>query len=153
MPPKKKGGKAKKAKKVEVVKDEYDAMDLEQLTEEVKKTTAKLNEIRRNRNFYLIERDQVQQFNDIVHEEVVKTESHIRNIESQMEKMQDTHRNDIRIYLQKVSLLSGTRVCFSMRLTRAGRDDACVVDVLVIANCPHLAYTHLPPRAGHSLGV
>lgn len=85
-----------------VERDEYDDMDLESLTEEVKKSTAKLNEIRRNRNYYLIERDQVQQFYEIVHEEVVKTESHVRNIESQMEKMQDTHRNDIRIYLQKV---------------------------------------------------
>jgi hypothetical protein len=32
----------------------------------------------------------------------VKTEAHVRNIESQMERMRDTHRNDIRIYLQKV---------------------------------------------------
>ena len=45
----------------------------------------------------------MQQFYEIVNEETVKTESHIRNIESQMEKMQDTHRNDIRIYLQKVA--------------------------------------------------
>jgi hypothetical protein len=45
----------------------------------------------------------VQQFYEIVNEEAVKTDSHIRNIESQMEKMQDTHRNDIRIYLQKVA--------------------------------------------------
>ena len=35
-------------------------------------------------------------------DEVSKTESHLRNIEAQMERMQDTHRNDIRIYLQKV---------------------------------------------------
>lgn len=105
MPKKKKGskkGKKGKAAPEIVERDEFDEMDLECLTEEVKKATAKLNEIRRNRNYYLIERDQVQQFFEIVHEEVEKTESHIRNIESQMEKMQDTHRNDIRIYLQKV---------------------------------------------------
>jgi len=102
---KKKGSKGKGKKKdvpVVVERDEFDDMDLECLTEEVKKATAKLNEIRRNRNYYLIERDQVQQFHEIVHEEVNKTQSHVRNIESQMEKMQDTHRNDIRIYLQKV---------------------------------------------------
>jgi hypothetical protein len=106
MAKKKKGGKKKKGSKKKepevVVRDEFDDMDLECLTEEVKRATAKLNEIRRNRNYYLIERDQVQQFYEIVNEEVTKTESHIRNIESQMEKMQDTHRNDIRIYLQKV---------------------------------------------------
>lgn len=100
---KKKGGKkGKKEKAPPPEPDEFDQMDLEQLQDEVKKFTAKLNEIRRNRNYYLIERDQVQQFYDIVRDEVGKTESHIRNIESQMEKMQDTHRNDIRIYLQKV---------------------------------------------------
>lgn len=103
----KKGGKkGKKGKGKEKAPppepDEFDQMDLEQLQDEVKKFTARLNEIRRNRNYYLIERDQVQQFYDIVHDEVTKTESHVRNIESQMEKMQDTHRNDIRIYLQKV---------------------------------------------------
>jgi len=101
----KKGGKKKKGgkeKEPPPEPDEFDQMDLEQLQDEVKKFTAKLNEVRRNRNYYLIERDQVQQFYDIVHDEVVKTESHVRNIESQMEKMQDTHRNDIRIYLQKV---------------------------------------------------
>lgn len=104
MPKKKKGSKKKKGKAVpEVIeRDEFDDMDLECLTEEVKKHTAKLNEIRRNRNYYLIERDQVQQFLEIVQEEVEKTQSHIRNIESQMEKMNDTNRNDIRIYLQKV---------------------------------------------------
>lgn len=98
----KKGSKKKAKKEEEHIPDEFDLMDEEQLNEEVKKSTAKLNEIRRNRNYYLIERDQVQEFHEIVHGEVVKTESHIRNIESQMEKMQDTHRNDIRIYLQKV---------------------------------------------------
>jgi len=46
--------------------------------------------------------DQVRNFYAIVQDEVGKTESHLRNIEAQMERMQDTHRNDIRIYLQKV---------------------------------------------------
>lgn len=46
--------------------------------------------------------DQFDQFYNIVHEEVNQTQSHVRNIESQMERMLDTHRNDIRIYLQKV---------------------------------------------------
>lgn len=98
----KKGSKKKEKEPVVIERDEFDDMDLEMLTEEVKKATSKLNEIRRNRNYYLIERDQVQQFHEIVAEEVEKTKSHVRNIESQMEKMQDTHRNDIRIYLQKV---------------------------------------------------
>jgi len=103
MPAKKNRGKKGKVKKAVVLPpDEFDAMDLDQLQEETRKFTSKLNEIRRNRNYYLIERDQVQQFYDIVRDETNKQESYIRNLESQMEKMQDTHRNDIRIYLQKV---------------------------------------------------
>lgn len=105
MPAKKKKGSKKKKtkeKKAPPPPDEFDLMDEEQLHDEANKAAMKLNEIRRNRNYYLIERDQVQQFYDIVREEATKTESHIRNIESQMEKMQEAHRNDIRIYLQKV---------------------------------------------------
>lgn len=101
---KKKSGKKKnnKEKKSDAEPDEFDEMEYDQLQEEVKRMTAKLTEIRRDRNYYQLERDQIQQNYDIVRDEVVKTESHIRNIESQMERMQDTHRNDIRIYAQKV---------------------------------------------------
>jgi hypothetical protein len=99
------GGVTGKKKKLEVVRapvDELDALDTDALAEEVKKQQARLLEIRRHRNYYQLEKDQVQQYYDIVQDEVSKTESHLRNIEAQMERMQDTHRNDIRIYLQKV---------------------------------------------------
>ncbi len=39
----------------------------------------------------------VQQFYDIVHQDVVDTEAKVRNTESEMERMQDAHRNDIRV--------------------------------------------------------
>lgn len=77
-------------------------MEIEQLQEEAKIMHSKLGELRRNRNYYMQERDMFQSYFDIVHDEVGKTEAHIRNIESQMERMQDTHKNDIKIYLQKV---------------------------------------------------
>jgi hypothetical protein len=105
MPPRPKSrSKKKKAKKPVVVEvpDEFDEMDLEQLKREMIKQRAKLADIRRNRNYYLRERNQFAEFNNIVHQEVVKTRAHIRNIETQMERMQETHRSDIKIYLQKV---------------------------------------------------
>lgn len=43
------------------------------------------------------ERDQVQGFYDITHDEVTKTEAHVKNIEHQMERMQAAHREDIRV--------------------------------------------------------
>lgn len=95
----------KKKKKESVPKppiDELDSMNNDQLTELHKLETAQLNEARRNRNYYQLESEQVNSFYAIVSDEVSKTESHLRNIESQMERMSDTHRNDIRIYLQKV---------------------------------------------------
>jgi len=94
---KKKGGAADAAPA-----DELDAMSVEQLAEELKKQQQRLTEVRRNRNYYQLEKDQVAQHYEVVQSEVSKTESHLRNIESQMERMSDTHRNDIRIYLQKV---------------------------------------------------
>jgi hypothetical protein len=39
----------------------------------------------------------IQQFYDIVHQDVVDTQAKIRNTESEMERMQDAHRNDIRV--------------------------------------------------------
>ncbi len=41
--------------------------------------------------------DMVQQFYDIVHQDVVDTQAKVRNTESEMERMQDAHRNDIRV--------------------------------------------------------
>jgi len=82
--------------------DEYDLMDLKELHDELRKATLKYNEIRRNRNYFQLERDQVYQFYTIVEEEIDKTEAHIRNIEAQMERMQEMHKNDIRVYLQRV---------------------------------------------------
>lgn len=92
----------KKKKKDAIPLDEYDNMDYDILSENLKKDTSSVNEIKRSRNYYQLERDSVQTYYDIVKDEVEKTDSHIRNIEAQMERMQDTHRNDIRIYLQKV---------------------------------------------------
>lgn len=82
--------------------DEFDDMNMEQLKREMITSRAKLKEIRRNRNYYLQERNQFAEFNSLVHQEVVNTRAHIRNIEAQMERMQETHRADIKIYLQKV---------------------------------------------------
>lgn len=82
--------------------DDLDGMDSEALADELRKQSARLAELRRSRNYYQLEKDQVSQLYDIVADEVQKTESHLRNISSQMERMTDTHRNDIRIYLQKV---------------------------------------------------
>eukprot|EP01006_Ploeotia_vitrea_P036290 TRINITY_DN66002_c7_g6_i2.p1 TRINITY_DN66002_c7_g6~~TRINITY_DN66002_c7_g6_i2.p1 ORF type:complete len:297 (+),score=165.19 TRINITY_DN66002_c7_g6_i2:24-914(+) len=103
---KKGGGKKKKKAKEEKLPprepDEFDAMDEEALKDAIERSEQQLLEIRRNRNFYQLERDQFQRYYSSVHGEVEQTEATIRRVEAQMEQMQDHHRNDIRIYLQKV---------------------------------------------------
>lgn len=87
-----------------------------------------LEEVRRQRNFFQVERDQIQQYFENVQREgenggreladaacglqnvrtrvclraVAESEANLRNMDAQMEKMEEAHRNDIRIYLQKV---------------------------------------------------
>ncbi len=97
-----KKGKSKKEAAPKAPIDELDEMTTEQLAEVFKLEKARLDEAKRNRNYYQLESDQVRQFYSIVQDEVTRTASHLRNLEAQMERMQDTHRNDIRIYLQKV---------------------------------------------------
>lgn len=95
------GGK-KKAGAEKPPLDDLEGMDSESLAEELRKQSARLADVRRSRNYAQLEKDQVAQLHAIVADEVSKTQSHLRNLDSQMERMQDTHRNDIRIYLQKV---------------------------------------------------
>ena len=40
-----------------------------------------------------------------MNEDITETQAKIRNTESEMERLQDAHRNDIRIYIQKVKHL------------------------------------------------
>lgn len=54
----------------------------------------------------MFRQDQIQLFESITEEEVKRTEAHIRNIEWQMEKMQDTHRNDIKVTARVLLVLT-----------------------------------------------
>ena len=74
----------------------------EGLKREVLKLKERLQDYRRTRNNYYKERNQFAEFNTIVREEVVRTESSIRNVEALMEDMQDEHRKHMKMYLQKV---------------------------------------------------
>jgi len=54
------------------------------------------------RGFVVCGQDQVQQFYDLVHDEVRQLESEIRNAEANMEGMQHEHQEEIKAYLRKV---------------------------------------------------
>eukprot|EP01083_Nonionella_stella_P009635 27653_1 len=101
----KKKEKASAPKKAVEVDDRFTQMTAEQLQQESMEMTGRLAEVKQKRIYFELERDQVQQLYDIVHNDVVSTEANIRNLNSQMERMQDTHRNNIRMYVQKVKHL------------------------------------------------
>lgn len=57
---------------------------------------------RPDRLLFCIAQDQLHKYYTVVQDEVTKTKSHVLNIEAQMERLQDTHQNHIRLYLQRV---------------------------------------------------
>ena len=120
-----KGGKGKKNEKAETKQaappDEYGEMDESSLQDEYKKMIEAHQELKRKRNYFQLEKvcvserfaifqrliscilgffclkDQLQQFYDIAHNETTEAEANLRNVESQMQRMQELHRNNIKV--------------------------------------------------------
>ncbi|EGB12903.1 hypothetical protein AURANDRAFT_19143 [Aureococcus anophagefferens] len=109
MPPKKKKDKKKKKKGGEVEKEqeetEYDSMDLEMLQEVVPMLKQQLAKCTLDRNYVQLERDTIQMFYDITKGEVQDIERQIAAKDREMELMEDNHRVEVRVYLQKVKHL------------------------------------------------
>ncbi|CAM9506290.1 unnamed protein product, partial [Sphacelaria rigidula] len=112
MGAKKKGGKkgkgkGKKGKKEEVKQEEteYDNMDLEMLQEVVPMLKQQLEKSMLDRNYVQLERDTIQIFYDITHREVQTLELKISAKDREMELMEDNHRVEVRVYVQKVKHL------------------------------------------------
>ncbi|KAJ1462734.1 growth-arrest-specific micro-tubule binding-domain-containing protein [Pelagophyceae sp. CCMP2097] len=110
MPPKKKKDKKKKKGKgkkeePEQEESEYDNMDLEMLQEVVPMLKQQLAKCTLDRNYVQLERDTIQMFYDITKGEVTDVERHIAAKDREMELMEDNHRVEVRVYLQKVKHL------------------------------------------------
>jgi len=114
MPPKtkkgkkggKKGKKGKKgAKPVEEEETEYNNMELDMLKEVVPMLRQQLEKAMLDRNYVQLERDTTQTFFDLTKKEVYDLELQINAKERDMELMEDNHRVEIRVYVQKVKHL------------------------------------------------
>ena len=111
MPPKKgkKGKKGKKAKgeakNAEQEETEYDNMDLEMLQEVVPMLKQQLAKCTLDRNYVQLERDTIQTFYDVTRTEVKDVEEEILAKDREMELMEENHRVEVRVYLQKVKHL------------------------------------------------
>jgi hypothetical protein len=104
MPPKK--GKKKKDEVVEEEeKTEYDEMDLSMLQEVVPMLNEQLRKQKLDRNYVQLERDTIQTFADITHKECTDLDRKVELKDKDMEKMEENHRVEVRVYLQKVKHL------------------------------------------------
>ncbi|GMI10659.1 hypothetical protein TrLO_g9003 [Triparma laevis f. longispina] len=103
----KKGKKGKKGKKVEEEEEEteYDRMDLQMLSEVVPMLEQQLEASKTQRNWTQLERDTVQTFYDVTRKEVKDLEMSIAAKDRAMELMEDNHRVEVRVYVQKVKHL------------------------------------------------
>ncbi|KAG5177420.1 growth-arrest-specific micro-tubule binding-domain-containing protein [Tribonema minus] len=109
MPAKKKKaggkGKAKKEEAAVVEETEYDNMDLEMLHEVVPMLKQQLEKSMLDRNYVQLERDTIQTFYDISRREARDLGMNIAAKDREMELMEDNHRVEVRVYMQKVKHL------------------------------------------------
>lgn len=122
-PTKKRRGRNKKTKKNDEPKpilDAFTPLNVDQLREEVRKYSKKLTDAKRNRSYYQLDRDQLNQFYKVVQAEVGSTTSAVANLDARMEQLQDVHRNNIRMYVQKVKHLEYDHVHTVQQLEQEG---------------------------------
>jgi len=103
---KKKGGKKKKDDEPPPEEpSEYDSMDVEMLKEVTQMLRQQLEKAQLDRNYVQLERDTIQTFYDITKKEVHDLDLGIMAKDREMELMEDNHRVEVRVYIQKVKHL------------------------------------------------
>ena len=80
-------------------------MDIEMLKEVVPMLAQQLEKCQADRNWTQLERDTVQTFYDVTRGEVGELEMKIAAKDRMMELMEDNHRVEVRVYVQKVKHL------------------------------------------------
>ncbi|KAG1691957.1 hypothetical protein DVH05_025937 [Phytophthora capsici] len=109
MGPKKKGKKGKKGKKEEEPPpeepSEYDTMDVPMLKEVIQMLRQQLEKAQVDRNYVQHERDMIESFYEITKQEIQDHENQIMSKDREMEIMEDNHRVEVRVYVQKVKHL------------------------------------------------
>jgi ABC-type phosphate transport system auxiliary subunit len=103
---KKKGGKKKKGKNAEVEPDDdYMKMDGETLEQTRGRLKDKLAEAKIKRNMLQMEKDMVQDFYHNTRAEIKELEARVKNLDTDMQSMEEKHRTVIKVFMQKVKHL------------------------------------------------
>ncbi len=104
---KKKGGKRKKKGKKEEPEPEDEFMKLDGAT--LEKTMAalkeKLTDSKIKRNLIQIEKDMIHDFYNNTRQEVKEIESEVKNFDTKMQDLEEHHKVEIKVYMQKVKHL------------------------------------------------
>lgn len=103
---KKKGGKKKEDNEEKTITDEFNGLNAEELIKIERVLQTKLSEVQKQRSYFQIERETVQKMYDITNGALVKHTTDIKNIESGIQSLRNSHRNNIRMYVQKVKHLN-----------------------------------------------
>ena len=84
---------------------EFDELDIPALEEAAKALEEQLEKAQLDRNYVQLERDTIQTFYDITKKEVRDCEQGIMLKDREMETMEENHRVEVRVYIQKVKPL------------------------------------------------
>ena len=101
---KKKKGKKKKAADIEP-DDDYMKMDGETLEQTRARNKDKLAEAKIKRNMLQMEKDMVQDFYHNTRAEIKELDARVKNLDTDMQTMEEKHRTVIKVYMQKVKHL------------------------------------------------
>lgn len=106
---KKKGKGKRKGKKQkdprETLPDNIKAMDIQTLQREIEVWRQKLFDTKVLRNKNQNEKDLIKQFYEVTKSNVEQTRANIRNRDTEMEKLEDDHRVEVKVYNQKIKHL------------------------------------------------
>ena len=106
MGAKKKKGKKKKGKAADIEPDDdYMKMDGETLEQTRARNKDKLAEAKIKRNMLQMEKDMVQDFYHNTRAEIKELDARVKNLDTDMQSMEEKHRTVIKVYMQKVKHL------------------------------------------------
>merc|ERR1711871_708535 len=83
----------------------YATWSLDDMREEIIKKRKQLAKKQLDRNYVQLERDTIQTFYDITQKEVRELDLTIQSKDREMEVMEENHRVEVRVYVQKVKHL------------------------------------------------
>jgi len=105
---KKKGKKGKKKKEEPEPEDDYMKMDGETLEKNMASLKEKLQDAQIKRNMLQMEKDMIHDFYHNTRAEIKELEARVKNLDTDMQSMEETHRTQIKVYMQKVKHLEYT---------------------------------------------